>query len=193
MSIAFRATKYGFHPVSFLLILEEIQFHNLLTALDAAYRCLISLLPSSLRSLTFESSGSFKPTTNERSSLRRKSLLYRLLNVHVILCILYCVFAFIPLMMRLKMRLKATQHFDFHNTSFIYPGVIVKLLDSIGKMSIPVWYMAFPPTVPARYDLVVKDEKGVRRPRKERHENVRGIAIGFAVDFCVLIILLFRK
>lgn len=44
-------------------------------------------------------------------------------------------------------------------------GVVVRLLECIFKASVPLRYMAFPPTVPERRELMQQDSLGVFRPK----------------------------
>jgi hypothetical protein len=70
---------------------------------------------------------------------------------------------------------------------------VAKLVDSIGKVSIPVSYMLFPPTVPERKDLLSVDENGVRRPAKKRRAYAKGVVTPLVVDAVVLLFLLYGR
>ena len=93
----------------------------------------------------------------------------RMIIPHLIIDNIYSVFALLPPIMRLQMHLTATRYIDSYYPFLIYPGVIVRLLNSIGNISILASYMAFQPTLPERNDLIAEDGKGVRRPKEGTH------------------------
>lgn len=125
---------------------------------DTAYRCLISLLPASLTSMTFEVSGAIQSSTNERSQTAHATMLRRLCDPKILLCLAYCGYASIPFLCRLCIYL--TSYEPSRSTFFfVFPGVILKLLDCIFKSWVPVWYMMFPPTTSNRNELLVNMAK----------------------------------
>ena len=131
---------------------------------DMAFRCILFLLPAKYNNISFVASGTITSAANERSQLQRKSLLSRLLSVDMILYALYIVYASIPLLLRLDRYRKCSE------TSAIFspfPGIWIKLIDCVFKMAVPLRYMIWPPTVPDWNDLVVEDEEGVKRPKRE--------------------------
>jgi hypothetical protein len=152
----FEVTKFGAHPVSYLqgLIPTQCLAHSL----DTAYRCLLSLLPPSLAPMTFEVSGAVQSSTNERSQTARATLLRRLFQPKVLLCLSYCGYASVPLLVHLGLYLSPNEPSQ-STVFFIFPGVILKLLDCIFKSSVPVWYMIFPPTTLKRSDLLTNRAK----------------------------------
>lgn len=46
-------------------------------------------------------------------------------------------------------------------------GAVVRLVESVFKVSVPLRYMVFPPTVAERRDLLDKEEDGVYRPKNK--------------------------
>ena len=49
---------------------------------------------------------------------------------------------------------------------FPFPGALLRALECVSRMSVPVRYMISPPTVPERGGLVREDERRVKRPRE---------------------------
>ncbi|KAL9125939.1 MAG: hypothetical protein Q9217_004934 [Psora testacea] len=149
-----------------------------------AYRCIISLLPSSFDTPTFIVCGAIP--ANERSRTRRKPLLYRICSYDMLMYILYIIYASTPLFLCF-----CTSADEGHTIMafFPFPGAIVKLASSILKTTLPVRYTLWPPTLPERRRLVEEDEKGVRRPKKEWKEGQAGEWLGWAlVTMCELVV-----
>ena len=57
---------------------------------------------------------------------------------------------------------------------FPFPGAMLKLLGCIWKVSVPLRYMASPPTVPERDELMEADGRGGRRPKKRGEQEEGG-------------------
>lgn len=142
--------------------------------LDMAYRCLISLLPASMRTSTFTVCGAITSHINERSARHRKRLPYRLLGLDMLMYTIYAVYASVPIFIRL-----AAYHRDKGAAQplFLFPGAMLKLLSCTWKVLVPVRYMIWPPTVPDRNELVEEDEMGVKRPRKGWEKGSSGNGI----------------
>ena len=56
---------------------------------------------------------------------------------------------------------------------FLTPGALLGLLECARHAAVPVIYMAFPPTMPLRNDLMEVDEQGAQRPRRETQKAKR--------------------
>lgn len=131
---------------------------------DTATRCILSLLPTTFTTPTFESSGSISSPANERSRLHRAPLPHRLLTPTLLMYLAYLISASIPLALRFLASASAA--------SFPFPGALLKLLDALAKAAVPLLYMLDPPTVPEREELMELDEVvGVRRPKKEKNSG----------------------
>lgn len=143
-------------------------------------RCIVSLLPTSRDTLTFESSGSIISSVNERSRLHRIPLPWRLFTPDVALYFVYILYASIPLLLRIH----ATPKFPFL-------GALFKLLEAACKTAVPLLYMLLPPTAPDRDDLLYVDEQGVRRPKKDRKSHEGGGWWFTWTDMCECLVLFF--
>lgn len=154
---------------------------------DMASRLILSFLPAKFNTLTFVASGTITSAANERSQLRRKPLLSRLLSVDMILYALYIVYASIPLLLRLDRYRKCG---DPSAILSPFPGTWIKLIDCIFKMVVPLRYMIWPPTVPDWNDLVVEDEEGVKRPNREwEREGVGNATFWFWMNACEWVVI----
>lgn len=75
---------------------------------------------------------------------------------------IFCAsFALISFLYRLELERRTGPVFP----SPYFSGALLWLLECIFKMSIPVRYMIWPPTIPEREELLEKDELGVLRPK----------------------------
>jgi len=109
-------------------------------------------------------SGSITSTVNERSAKLRATFYDRLFSGHLAFHGFYVVYAASPLILFLVASL-----YSPHSSLARLPiGPAVKLLSLMAGAAAPLWYMAFPPTVPEWQHLTVLDAAGVRRPRKKK-------------------------
>jgi hypothetical protein len=154
--------------------IEQLMMNAKLTNLpDTATRCILSLLPTTFTTPTFESSGSISSPANERSRLHRAPLPNRLLTPTLLMHLAYLVSASIPLALRFLALASAA--------SFPFPGALLKLLDALSKAAVPLLYMLDPPTVPEREELMELDEvAGVRRPKKRKEKDSGRVDAGSA-------------
>ena len=134
--------------------------------LDTAARCLISLLPPSLASMSFEASGSVLSNMNERSRSRRAPLVRRMLSMDMLLYLAYTIYALVPLAMRLVDFRHCKPGGDGVCLLILLPGILIKITDAVWKATVPLRYMLWPPTVPERRRLMAQDEKGLWRPSR---------------------------
>ena len=135
--------------------------HNAKRFTVNAHRCIVSFLPNRFSGFQFISSGSILSAANERSR-SRTPLLRRLLSPDMIwyaFCVLYTA---IPLLLRVVG--------DPGDSVFPLSGALIKLLECARYAAVPVVYMAFPPAMPARTELVEVDKDGVQRPKKGTQE-----------------------
>lgn len=125
---------------------------------------------------------------NERSATRRTPLPYRLFSPDLAMYALYIIYASAPLILRII----AYIHLPRGGRFFPFPGAIIKLLDCIFKMSVPLRYMLSPPTVPDREELIEVDAKGLRRPKRKGgiQKLDGGLADWFSwMDLCELCVI----
>lgn len=102
--------------------------------------------------MTFEVSGATQSSTNERSQTARDTILRRLFHPKVLLCLAYCGYASVLLVLRLVVYLLSGE--TSRSAIFVFPGVILKLLDCVFKIWVPVWYMIYPPVTLERNELL---------------------------------------
>lgn len=73
---------------------------------------------------------------------------------------------------------------------FLLPGPMSKLLGCVWRVLEPVRYMLWPPTVPEAGELVKKDEKGIKRPRKDwDNDGVGNRGFWFYLFVCEMVLL----
>jgi hypothetical protein len=114
--------------------------------------------------IIFEPSGTLHPGVNERSRTHRAPFTKRFVSSGTLIHLIYVICASVVLLLRAR-------DWFVSGRSFPFPGAILRLAEWIVMMSIPLWYLAFPPTVPERADLLVKAEDGLMRPRKKSGET----------------------
>ncbi|KAL9103484.1 MAG: hypothetical protein Q9163_001480 [Psora crenata] len=141
----------------------NFQSNEIWAAPYMAYRCLISFLPSGFSTPTFAVCGSIP--ADERSLIHRKPLPSRLYSYDMLMYTLYITHASIPLILHFHASTSVS-----HPSAALspFPGAMVKLASSILKVTVPLRYMLWPPTVPQRDKLLEEDGRGVRRPKTER-------------------------
>ncbi|KAL8993171.1 MAG: hypothetical protein Q9169_006543 [Polycauliona sp. 2 TL-2023] len=136
-----------------------------------AYRCFLSSLPSRLKNASFAVCGTFP--ASERSSRYRPSFLSRLFNINTLLWICFTLYTSAPLISRYATRgSRETEN----GAMWLLPGPLLKLVGSILKMTVPVKYMLFPPSMPPRESILAADNMDVRRVKnswKNSGENQR--------------------
>lgn len=76
--------------------------------------------------------------------------------------LLYVMYASVPLLLRLLVYRGMSPRDSF----FPFPGVVMKLLECIRFMAVPLLCMVFPPTTPEQHELLETDAHGVKRPKK---------------------------
>ena len=154
------------------------------------YRCLFNFLPARLNIPTFEVVGSITSPANERSPLHRQPLALRLLSVDMLMYAFYIVYASIPLLLRLY---AYSGDLDIALALFFpFPGVILTAVACIAKMTVPLRYMLWPPTVPEWNELVEEDESGVKRCRKDWDCEGPGNGVGWLGFYVCELFVLWR-
>lgn len=73
----------------------------------------------------------------------------------------YVMISIVPLYLRLRELCQSGSKGHL----FPFPGALLQLAECVLMVSTPLWYMAFPPTVPELADLVEKDKDGLTRPK----------------------------
>ena len=126
---------------------------------------------------------------NERSCLRRKSFPSRILNSGLAIHILYLIFASATLILMMR------DYSDLQGQGelrgfFPFPGAFLTFIDCLRSISAPLWYMAFPPTVPERADLLEMDENGVNRPKARSQKLEYTSSVLFSAIWDVVVVLL---
>lgn len=159
-----------------------------------AYRCIISLLPPSMRTSSFEVCGAITSPANERSRFRRKPLSYRLRSPDMFIYTLYAIYASIPIFVQL-LTYDRLKHAALPRSLFL--GPMIKLVGCIWKVLVPVRYMIWPPTVPERSELVEEDETGLNRPRKDWEKDPVGNGFWWTslnvCELCMIWLCVFRS
>lgn len=139
--------------------------HTAYTLLVNAF-CVLRSLFSDPGETSFKVSGTFVSPTDERYPARRKPLLDRMLNLTMI-----CYAAFFVLTITVLFSFAtfvAHQHLVLNVArSYMHTGAALRLLDIVLAALVPLRYMVFPPSLPDRRELLVKDEHGVYRSRKK--------------------------
>ena len=136
---------------------------------DVASRYILSLLPFTTNTLIYEPSGCIISPADERSRRFRKPLIKRLLTSEMLTFSAYLIYGLAPLL--LCLRIERTEETTgqvslARTTRFPLAGPVVKLLDCVCAVSLPLRYMIFPPTVPEREELMEPDQAQVRRPKE---------------------------
>jgi hypothetical protein len=128
--------------------------------------CTLKSLFSDPGETSFKVSGTFVSPTDERYSARRKPLLHRMLNVTMISYAAFFLLATATLISFTTF--VAHQHLVADTArSYMHTGAALRLLDVILAALVPLRYMVFPPSLPDRRELLVKDAHGVYRSRKK--------------------------
>ncbi|PLB37561.1 glycosyltransferase family 2 protein [Aspergillus candidus] len=107
----------------------------------------------------FDITGTVVSSVNERSERHRKPIWVRLLNPTVLMYAGWILYALVPLAFRLRFY-AAGESRQLVSPS---PAAVAFFFSAIMKLSIPVQYMARPPTVPDRRHLLKKGLDGVYR------------------------------
>lgn len=131
--------------------------------------------------IIFEPSGTLHQGVNERSCTHRAPFIKRFLTSGTLIHLVYVICAFVVLLLRARDWFVSGRLFPF-------PGAILRLAEWILMMSVPLWYLAFPPAVPERADLLVKAEDGLMRPRKrdEETESAWSVIVSIIWDASVI-------
>ena len=134
----------------------------------------------------FEPSGTVRTPMKERSLQERRPFLKRFLSSGTSVHLFYVVGAAIPLGFRIR------EYFQSGLTGKFFPfsGAILKLAESILMVSTPLWYMAFPPTVAERAELLETDESRVTRPKPRDEKADYTWSTAFSATWDVLVVLL---
>lgn len=123
------------------------------------------LRSASSTKIKFEAAGTLTGA-NERSATLRKGLFTRILTpsmlLHIFLLGLTLSVACRVVYSGLIQRMEASENIS----CFLFTGAVLRSLEMVSSFSVPVLYIIFPPTVPARRDMLEKGANGVYRPRK---------------------------
>ncbi|GAB7358914.1 hypothetical protein MBLNU230_g4134t1 [Neophaeotheca triangularis] len=141
--------------------------------------------------LTQPISGTFISPTEERYAARRKPLMTRMSSPVIIGYT--CYFSVAAAALAVSIAFVAHRHFLVQTDRFhMYTGAALKLIDLVLAAAVPIRYMAFPPSIPERRGLLVKDAKGIYRSGKKEWRKRDGKA-GFKLKLLlqVVVILLF--
>lgn len=140
---------------------------NLFYATVNAARIIRSWIPGNI--VSFEITGTVVSSINERSATLRKPLWTRLLNSMILMYAGWIFYAVMLLLWRCAAYATTTKR-ELIPPS---PAALVFLFSSVMKLSIPVQYMAWPPTVPERRELLKKDADGVYRADRKSEAEPR--------------------
>ena len=94
-----------------------------------------------------------------------------MLSIDMIIHMLYALFAAMPILLPTVRFF--SKPISKNIPSFALTGALVKLIQCIYHASVPVYYMLFPPTVPERGELLVKDANDVNRPKMRAAQEPR--------------------
>ncbi|KAL4809147.1 nucleotide-diphospho-sugar transferase [Aspergillus unguis] len=130
------------------------------TPLNAA-RIIRSWIPGNI--VSFEITGAVKSPINERSAHGRKPFWTRVCSPMILMYAGWIIYSMVPVLWRLAFY--ATQQDGLTSRSLVppSPAAVVFLFSAVVKLSVPVRYMAWPPTVPERRELLEKNVDGVFR------------------------------
>jgi hypothetical protein len=119
-------------------------------------RMLYLVLPHAV--VSFTATGTVQSAVNERDARRRKGLVARLASWNMMAYFAYTVAV-----------LGALGSVGRNGVGMggQCTGAAVRLVECLYKVSVPLRYMAFPPSVPERRELLEKDALGVYRPRRK--------------------------
>ena len=134
------------------------------------YRCLVSLLPSTVNIPTFVVCGTIP--ANERSRIHRKPLLARVWNYDMLMYISYIIYASVPIL---------ASWYCGGGASVPFPGPWVKLVSCLLKTMVPVRYLLCPPEMPEREKLMEQDKRGVNVPRRQWKDGGGGEWVEWAL------------
>jgi hypothetical protein len=119
-------------------------------------RMMYLVLPQAV--VSFTATGTIQSAVDERHALRRKGLIGRLSSGSMVAYFAYTVGVLAALgsvgRNGIGMGRQCT-------------GAVVRLVECLYKVSVPLRYMAFPPSVPERRELMAKDASGVYRPKRK--------------------------
>jgi len=154
---------------------------------DAALHCLHSLVPNCSRYI-FKSSGSITSTVNERSQ-HRASFWQRMFTQGLALPTVFVTYTALPFLLYINSLLHSVR--TGIELPSLPPGPTLVLLGFFLSSSTPLWYMAFPPTVPDWRQLTELDANGVRRPKNKGasdDERSNWMGISDALQLGVLVV-----
>lgn len=128
---------------------------------------------------------------NERSQHLRAPFLQRMLTRGLALPTVYVTYTALPFLFYVN----SLQHSIRNSIQLpsLPPGPTLALLGFLMGSLTPLWYMAFPPTVPDWRQLTEVDSKGIRRPKHKGasdHERSNKVCISDALELGVLAICL---
>lgn len=128
---------------------------------------------------------------NERSQHLRAPFWQRVFTRSLALPAVYIIYTALPLLFFINSLLHSIRT-DTELPS-LQPGPVLMLLGFLMGSSTPLWYMAFPPTVPDWQQLTEPDGHGVRRPKYKGasdDERSNRLSIADALELGVLVLCL---
>lgn len=135
-------------------------------SIDKASALIENSLPGAA-AVTFSVTGTFKSEINERSKQTRAGLVKRLLSPGIRILVAYVLISLMLVLRSLQMSKSMGDPVVLGSSQIlILPGPILKMTSCIWKMSVPIFYMIFPPNVPEWEDLVEGDAKGALKPKR---------------------------
>lgn len=108
-----------------------------------------------------KATGMVSSDLKERSRIHRRPFTERFLSSGTTMHLMYVIVGIVTLYLRFCQLYQsgAKDHL------FPIPGALLQLAECVLMVSTPLWYMAFPPTVPELADLIEKREDGLTRPK----------------------------
>lgn len=130
--------------------------------------------------------GTVSSSLKERSRIHRRPFTERFLSSGTTMHLIYVVIGIACVCLRLREDYQSRPA----NHAFPFAGALLQLLECVVMVSTPLWYMAFPPTVPELTDLLVEGEDGLMRPRARDRDPEYISSMMLALFWDIVVVLL---
>ncbi|XRM40849.1 hypothetical protein ABZX51_004154 [Aspergillus tubingensis] len=150
-----------------------------------ATRIFRSWIPGNI--VSFEITGTVVSPINERSARHRKPFWTRVCTPMILMYVVWLSYAMVPVIWRSWFCATRAERSVEGTLISPSPGAVVFLFSAIMKLSVPVRYMAQPPTVPERRQLLSKDTDGVYRPSKFHRPSDKMVSWKDVVEVLIIV------